>query len=127
MIRSMPATIEVSSVTSISNVVTPALSSAFMRSTRRATAYVVKPASRSISAVCSPIPLEPPVTSATRVVMTPSWVQEGRHGRAGLAGELADVEGLDGSGALLTIAEARLTVRLTRDLWLLDQQQVELA
>ena len=58
MIRSIPATIEASSVTSIANVCTPAFSSAAIRSTRRATAYVVKPASCSRRAVCSPMPLD---------------------------------------------------------------------
>ena len=65
----MPPVIEASSVTSIANVVTPDSASRVIRSTRRATAYVVKPAPCNLSAVCSPIPLEPPVTSATRSVM----------------------------------------------------------
>ena len=35
--------------------------------------------------------------------------------------------GLDGAGALMTIAEDQLTVRLTRDLWQLEQRHVHLA
>lgn len=46
---------------------------------------------------------------------------------AGLAVALAAIPGLAGSGALLTIADGRLTVRLSRDLWLLEPQHVELA
>jgi 4a-hydroxytetrahydrobiopterin dehydratase len=46
---------------------------------------------------------------------------------ARLAEEIADIPGFDGSGALLTIAEGCLTVRLTRDLWGLEQRHVELA
>ncbi len=46
---------------------------------------------------------------------------------ARLAAELAGVAGLEPSGALLTITADRLTVRLTRDLWLLEPHHVELA
>lgn len=46
---------------------------------------------------------------------------------AQLAEAVADVPGLDGSGALLTVADDRLTVRLSRDLWGLEQRHVELA
>lgn len=46
---------------------------------------------------------------------------------ARLAEAVAKVPGLDGSGALLTIADARLTVRLSRDLWQLDARHIELA
>ncbi len=35
--------------------------------------------------------------------------------------------GFEGSGALLTIADADLTVRLTRDLWRLEARHIELA
>ena len=38
-----------------------------------------------------------------------------------------DVPGLEGSGALLTIADDRLTVRLSRDLWQLESRHVDLA
>ena len=44
-----------------------------------------------------------------------------------LAAAIGDVEGFEGSGALLTIADARLTVRLTRDLWELEARHIELA
>ena len=46
---------------------------------------------------------------------------------ARLAEAFANVPGLAGSGGLLTIAEARLTVRLSRDLWQLEPRHVELA
>ena len=46
---------------------------------------------------------------------------------ARLAEAIAGVPGLEGSAALLTIADARLTVRLSRDLWQLAPQHVELA
>ena len=46
---------------------------------------------------------------------------------ARLAEAVAQVPGLEGSGALLTISDGRLTVRLNRDLWQLEPQHVELA
>jgi 4a-hydroxytetrahydrobiopterin dehydratase len=46
---------------------------------------------------------------------------------ARLAGAVAQVEGFEGTGALLTIADARLTVRLTRDIWELEPRHIELA
>jgi 4a-hydroxytetrahydrobiopterin dehydratase len=46
---------------------------------------------------------------------------------ARLAAEVAGVAGLESSGALLTIAADRLTVRLTRDLLLLEPHHVVLA
>jgi 4a-hydroxytetrahydrobiopterin dehydratase len=46
---------------------------------------------------------------------------------AQLAEAVAQVAGLEGSGALLTIGDGRLTVRLSRDLWQLESQHVELA
>ena len=46
---------------------------------------------------------------------------------ARLAEALAHVSGLEGSGALLTIGDGRLTVRLSRDLWQLESQHVDLA
>jgi 4a-hydroxytetrahydrobiopterin dehydratase len=46
---------------------------------------------------------------------------------ARLAEAVASVPGLEGSGALLTIAGARLTVRLSRDLWQLEPHHIELA
>jgi 4a-hydroxytetrahydrobiopterin dehydratase len=49
------------------------------------------------------------------------------HDAAKLAAAVADVPGFEGSGALLTIVDALLTVRLTRDLWALEQRHIELA
>jgi 4a-hydroxytetrahydrobiopterin dehydratase len=46
---------------------------------------------------------------------------------AKLAQAVAEVAGFEGSGGLLTIADDRLTVRLTRDLWMLEPRHVELA
>ncbi len=46
---------------------------------------------------------------------------------ARLAAAIAEVDGFEGSGALLTIVDASLTVRLTRDLWGLEPRHVELA
>ncbi len=46
---------------------------------------------------------------------------------ARLAEALAAIPGLAGSGTLLTVADTRLTVRLTRDLWWLEPRHVELA
>ncbi|ACQ82209.1 conserved hypothetical protein [Beutenbergia cavernae DSM 12333] len=46
---------------------------------------------------------------------------------ARLAEAVASVAGLDGSGAVLTLADARLTVRLSRDLWFLEPRHVALA
>ncbi len=44
-----------------------------------------------------------------------------------LAEAVAGVPGFVGTGALLTIADDRLTVRLTRDMWQLEPRHVELA
>jgi 4a-hydroxytetrahydrobiopterin dehydratase len=46
---------------------------------------------------------------------------------ARLAEAVAKVPGLEGSGVLLTMADASLTVRLSRDLWQLAPRHVELA
>jgi 4a-hydroxytetrahydrobiopterin dehydratase len=46
---------------------------------------------------------------------------------ARLADALAEVPGLEGSGALLTISDGWLNVRLSRDLWQLEPHHVELA
>jgi len=46
---------------------------------------------------------------------------------ANLAQAVAEVTGFEGSGGLVTIADDRLTVRLTRDLWMLEPRHVELA
>ncbi|HZQ23335.1 MAG TPA: VOC family protein [Terriglobales bacterium] len=44
-----------------------------------------------------------------------------------LAEAVAETPGVQGSGAMLTLADARLTVRLTRDLWQLEKRHIELA
>ncbi|MGH3159831.1 MAG: VOC family protein [Streptosporangiaceae bacterium] len=44
-----------------------------------------------------------------------------------LAEAVAHVPGLDGAAALMTIAGDQLTVRLTRDIWQLEQRHVHLA
>jgi 4a-hydroxytetrahydrobiopterin dehydratase len=44
-----------------------------------------------------------------------------------LAAAIADIDGFEGSGALLTIVDASLTVRLTRDLWQLESRHIDLA
>ena len=46
---------------------------------------------------------------------------------ARLATAVAAVDGFAGSGSLLTIVDASLTVRLTRDLWQLEPRHVDLA
>jgi 4a-hydroxytetrahydrobiopterin dehydratase len=46
---------------------------------------------------------------------------------ASLAQSIAAVPGVAGSGALMTIADGRLTVRLTRDVWALEARHVALA
>jgi 4a-hydroxytetrahydrobiopterin dehydratase len=46
---------------------------------------------------------------------------------ARLAEAVAKVPGLEGAGALLTLANGSLTVRLSRDLWQLEPRHVELA
>ena len=46
---------------------------------------------------------------------------------ARLAEAVVKAPGLEGSGVLLTVADASLTVRLSRDLWQLEPRHVELA
>jgi 4a-hydroxytetrahydrobiopterin dehydratase len=46
---------------------------------------------------------------------------------ARLAAAVAEIDGFAGSGALLTIVDSSLTVRLTRDLWQLESRHVDLA
>ena len=46
---------------------------------------------------------------------------------ARLAQAIAAVPGVEGSGSLLTIADGRLSVRLTRDVWGLESRHIELA
>jgi 4a-hydroxytetrahydrobiopterin dehydratase len=48
-------------------------------------------------------------------------------GAVRLAEAVAHVPGLDGAGVLMTIASDQLTVRLTRDIWQLEQRHVHLA
>ncbi len=44
-----------------------------------------------------------------------------------LAEAVAGVPGVEGSGVVLTVIDARLTVRLARDVWLLESRHVDLA
>ena len=46
---------------------------------------------------------------------------------AHLAAAVADTPGLDGRGVLLTIADDRLTVRLSRDIWQLEPEYIQFA
>jgi 4a-hydroxytetrahydrobiopterin dehydratase len=48
-------------------------------------------------------------------------------GASALAAEIAEVPGMDGSGALLSLSDRRLTVRLTRGVELLEPHHVDLA
>jgi 4a-hydroxytetrahydrobiopterin dehydratase len=59
---------------------------------------------------------------ATAVFGVSSVVEAAR-----LAEALARVPGLDGAGVLMTIADRQLTVRLTRDLWQLEERHMQLA
>ena len=59
---------------------------------------------------------------ATAVFRVPSLGEAAR-----LADAIAHVPGLEASGALLTIADDRLSVRLTRDIWQLEVGHVDLA
>ena len=44
-----------------------------------------------------------------------------------LAGSVADIPGLEGTGVLLTVGDGFLAVRLTRDLWQLAPRHIDLA
>ena len=46
---------------------------------------------------------------------------------AQLATAFADIPGIDGARVLMTVADDRLSVRLSRDLWHLDEQHIDLA
>ena len=59
---------------------------------------------------------------ATAVFRVPSLLQA-----AELAQAVARVPGLDGSGALITVADGRLGVRLTRGVFALEERHIELA
>jgi len=45
----------------------------------------------------------------------------------GMANSIANAPGIAGSGVLLTLADERVTIRLTRDLWALESRHIELA
>ena len=59
---------------------------------------------------------------ATAVYRVPSLPEAAR-----LAEAVASVPGLQGSGALLTMSDTSLAVRLSRDLWQLERRHIELA
>ena len=59
---------------------------------------------------------------ATAVFRVPSVIEAAR-----LANALAQVPGLAGAGALMTIADGQLTVRLTRGVFRLEQRHMQLA
>ncbi|MDP9468580.1 MAG: hypothetical protein M3P32_07580, partial [Chloroflexota bacterium] len=59
---------------------------------------------------------------ATAVFRTGSLADAAR-----LALAIGEVAGFEGSGAVLTIADSSLSVRLTRDLWMLEPRHIELA
>lgn len=59
---------------------------------------------------------------ATAVFRVGSWREAIR-----LADAISQIPGLEGSGALMTVADGALTVRLTRDLWQLEPRHVDLA
>lgn len=59
---------------------------------------------------------------ATAVFRTGSLVEAAR-----LAVAIAEIPGFEGSRALLTLGDTRLTVRLSRDMWQLKPRHVELA
>lgn len=59
---------------------------------------------------------------ATAVFRVASLGEAARLGQA-----ITEASGFEGSGALLTITDAGVTVRLSRDLWALEERHVELA
>lgn len=59
---------------------------------------------------------------ATAVFRVPSLGQA-----AELADEVAHVPGVEGSGTHLAITDGRLSVRLTRDIWHLEERHIDLA
>src|SRR3954468_11566809 len=76
--RSMPATMDASSVTSMAKVSTPRAARPAMRSTRRATACTVHPDSARWTAMDSPMPEDAPVTRATLVIPPPYAASPGK-------------------------------------------------
>jgi 4a-hydroxytetrahydrobiopterin dehydratase len=59
---------------------------------------------------------------ATAVFRVPSLSEAAR-----LAGAIAQAPGIPGAGVLLTLADTRVSVRLSRDIWNLEQSHVQLA
>jgi 4a-hydroxytetrahydrobiopterin dehydratase len=59
---------------------------------------------------------------AMAVFRVPSLVEAAR-----LAEAVSHVSGLEDAGVLMTIADGQLTVRLTRDMWQLEQRHIHLA
>ena len=59
---------------------------------------------------------------ATAVFSVPSLGAAAR-----LAEAVGHIPGIEGSGALLTIGDDRLSVRLSRDLWQLEERHIDLA
>lgn len=59
---------------------------------------------------------------ATAVFRVPSLTQAVK-----LADDVAHVPGLEGSGTQLSITDGRLSVRLTRDMWHLEERHIDLA
>jgi 4a-hydroxytetrahydrobiopterin dehydratase len=57
---------------------------------------------------------------ATAVFSVPSLGEAAR-----LAEAVAHIPGIEGSGALMTIADDHLSVRLSRDLWLLEDRHID--
>src|SRR4051812_32271768 len=79
--RSTPATMDASSVTSMAKVSTPRAARPAMRSTRRATACTVHPDSARWTAMDSPMPEDAPVTRATLVIPPPYAASPGTTSR----------------------------------------------
>jgi 4a-hydroxytetrahydrobiopterin dehydratase len=59
---------------------------------------------------------------ATAVFRVPSLSEAAR-----LAGAIAQAPGIPGAGVLLTLADTRVSVRLSRDIWNLEQSHIQLA
>ena len=59
---------------------------------------------------------------ATAVFRVPTLSEAAR-----LAEAVARAPGISGAGVLLTLADARVTIRLTRDVWTLESRHIELA
>jgi 4a-hydroxytetrahydrobiopterin dehydratase len=59
---------------------------------------------------------------ATAVFRVPSLTEAAR-----LAETIAQAPGIEGAGVLLTLADTRVSVRLSRDIWNLEQSHIQLA